>query len=88
MLIRYWFRFASIPGMRLPIGVAQGCGVSAFNYEDALSLLKVKVFDGNDLPPTEEVIENIDVSTLDNKQIIPNIGNVRMRGIWFPLGYE
>ena len=31
--------------------------------------------------------EDIDVRALDPNHVLPNIGNVTSRGIWFPLGY-
>jgi hypothetical protein len=28
------------------------------------------------------------VSILDQKHVLPNVGMVNVRGIWFPQGYE
>jgi hypothetical protein len=25
---------------------------------------------------------------LDQKHVVPNMGNIFIRGVWFPLGYE
>ena len=84
MIKRFWFNFSEQP---LPIGVQHGCGLSAYDYEDALELLKNKVFKDMGLPDIENVIQDVDVSTLDSGHVLPNIGNVSIRGVWFPLGY-
>jgi hypothetical protein len=39
------------------------------------------------MPAVVQVVENVDVSTLDQKHVLPNIGDVTVRGVWFPLGY-
>jgi len=31
-----------------------------------------------------EAIENIDIRLLDQEHVVPNIGMVTFRGIWFP----
>lgn len=85
-LHRYWFEFNS--SARLPLGVAHGCGVTAHDYAGARELVSSKVFDQQDMPEPARVIVDVDVSTLDPAHVIPNMGNVLMRGIWFPLGYE
>jgi len=87
MLKRYWFKFVNISEAGLPLGVSAGCGVSAYDYNDATVLITEKIFKNNVLPTLEEVIEDIDVSTLDKGHVLPNMGDVTLRGIWFPLGY-
>jgi hypothetical protein len=82
---RYWFRFEKLPN---PSAINLGCGVTASDYEDAISLLRERVFGQNGPPPIEECIENVDVSTLEPKHVAPNLGAVHLRGIWFPQGYE
>jgi hypothetical protein len=84
MIKRFWFSFSEQP---LPIGVQHGCGLSAYDYEDALGLLKDRVFEGIDLPSIDNVVEDIDVSILDSGHVLPNMGNISIRGVWFPLGY-
>ena len=63
-----------------------GCGVTAYNFEDALTLMKENVFGDDDLPPIRNVVEDIDISTLDEKQVRSNIGIPVFRGVWFPTG--
>lgn len=87
MIKRYWFQFSKSDSEFLPIGVSSGCGLSAYNYEDAIELIKERVFSGANLPTIDDVVEEIDISTLDEAHVIPNMGDVTVRGIWFPLGY-
>ncbi|MDE1461026.1 hypothetical protein [Spartinivicinus poritis] len=86
-LHRFWFRFDFKLDDGSPPGLLMGCGVTAYNYDDALELLKSKVFK-DIVPPPKSVEEDVDVSTLDTGHVLPNMGNVTVRGIWFPLGYE
>jgi hypothetical protein len=87
MLKRFWFEFSKNGPGSLPIGVNSGCGVSGYDYDDALIIVKQRVFDGAELPTIEQVIEDVDISTLDENHILPNMGNANLRGVWFPLGY-
>ena len=84
MLKRYWITFETIPN---PTPLNLGCGVTAQSRDDALDLLNRRVFSGSQLPKISAWIENVDVSTL-SKKVQPNIGDVTVRGIWFPLGFE
>ncbi|WP_293312933.1 hypothetical protein [Pedobacter sp. UBA5917] len=85
-MIRYWFEFKNYP--KVPPGTRMGCGVTAFDYEDALAMLKEKVFNGGNLAHIICTKENIDISTLDANHVLPNIGLANKRGIWFPPGYD
>lgn len=85
MLTRYWFEFDDdnlLPQVKI------GCGVTAFTYEDALNLIRKKIFEDAALPEIRIVIENIDVSILDTGHILPNMNPPNFRGIWFPRGYD
>lgn len=86
MLHRYWFEFF-IPQKQAqsePWGL--GCGVTAHDYNDAVQLLKEFVFPQREVPPIHHVIEDVDISTLDEKHVRPNLGVPSQRGVWFPLG--
>jgi hypothetical protein len=86
-LHRYWFTFSNPPKYN-PLGL--GCGITAFNYEDAVEILNSNVFVklGLQAITIESVIEDVDVSGLDQGHVIPNMGMVLVRGVWFPLGYS
>ncbi|MCP3097663.1 hypothetical protein LZ198_02100 [Myxococcus sp. K15C18031901] len=83
---RFWFEFES--GDALPVGTRLGCGVSARDAEDAMVLLRERVFQGSDLPRVLRLVEDVDVSTLDAGHVLPNLGDVRERGVWFPRGHD
>jgi hypothetical protein len=79
----YWFKFR--PPHPKPLQF--GCGVSAYSYEDAFAIVRDRLFGGHD--PEVLVCEpDVDVPHLDPKHVLPNIGSVMLRGIWFPLGYR
>lgn len=84
-LLRFWFKFEL--SADLPPTLKLGCGVTGYNYQDALLLLKQKVIQENKNVIIEECIENIDITNLDPNHILPNILPPNTRGIWFPLGY-
>ena len=84
LLTRFWLKFSPLPYNPLNLG----CGVTAYSYDDAISLLRRRVFKDEELPTIVSVIENVDVSTLDQRHVIPNMGVCVDRGIWFPLGYD
>jgi hypothetical protein len=33
-------------------------------------------------------MEDVDLSSLEQKHVLPNLGDVTARGIWFPQGYD
>ena len=83
-LRRFWFRFE---GLSRPSALGLGCGVTALDKADALSLLRERVFAGSPLPAISECVEDVDLSTLDTRHVLPNVGDVTGRGIWFPQGH-
>lgn len=87
-LRRYWLEFSANDGESLPAGAALGCGVSAYDCDDALQIIRTTVFKGRALPEISRKIPDVDVSALDPNHVRPNMGNVLRRGVWFPLGYE
>ena len=84
ILTRYWFTFPKLPDKA---ALNLGCGVTAYNYEDAIDLLRERVFGGME-PTVLAFAENVDVTNLDKSHVIPNMGQVIARGVWFPLGHE
>jgi hypothetical protein len=83
-LRRFWFRFESLPPYN---ALGPGCGVTAYTYDDAIAILRAAVFKNEEVPPIRDVIEDVDVSSLDQGHVIPNIDPPVWRGVWFPKGY-
>lgn len=86
-LHRYWIEFDIDALSNLPIGVGLGCGVTAYDRDDALRLVEERVFRGQALPNVKSINENVDISQLDAGHVRPNMLNPLPRGIWFPAGY-
>lgn len=84
-LQRYWIRFQLDPSES---GPRPGCGVTARDYEDALTILRSTIFRGKEVPAIEQVIEGVDISSLDQKHVIPNMEAPVWRGVWYPKGYS
>jgi hypothetical protein len=75
MLTRYFFK--TDQGL--------GFGVTAYSIADAEYLLESAHFvRGRDFE-VAEIIENVDVRTLDQNHVTPNMAAPHLRGVWFPL---
>jgi hypothetical protein len=85
MLIRYWFEFGLTLNDPHPPGFLLGCGVTAVDYSDALSLIRAYIGTEHALPPIRRAVDGVDVSTLDDGHVLPNMGIPAWRGVWFPL---
>lgn len=86
---RYWFEFVFDPDdHNVPVRLRHGCGVTAEDYDDAVALMRDRLFDGQPLPPVSKMIEDVDIATLDGNYVLPNIGLPLIRGIWFPVGHN
>jgi hypothetical protein len=84
-LHRFWFKFGSLkPYTPLRLG----SGVTAYNYEDAIAILRETVFAGEEFPPIESFIPDVDIRELDQKHVIPNMEAPVWRGVWYPRGYS
>lgn len=86
-LRRYWFEFDQSIATPHPIGTLLGCGVTAYSKDDAIELLRERVFKQLPMPTLRECDEDVDLAMLDTKHVLPNSGDPSTRGIWFPLGY-
>ena len=83
MLHRYWFQFARV----LPPDILNtGCGITAYDVDDARKMLDEYVFSVYQSRAVLSVAEDIDISSLEETHVRPNMGNPIIRGIWFPLG--
>ncbi|HTI70455.1 MAG TPA: hypothetical protein VMF06_10845, partial [Candidatus Limnocylindria bacterium] len=58
-LIRFWFTFEYI-GTPSPLNL--GCGVTAFDYEDATRFLRERVFAGREIPRILHFTKDVNVS--------------------------
>jgi hypothetical protein len=62
-----------------------GCGVTAFDRDDALRLVADAL--GTD-PPPAAITEDVDVTALDENHVLPNMFPPNERGVWFPMGHD
>jgi hypothetical protein len=90
-LIRYWITFDDGPRALLPGITLDGngfkpdsCGVTAFDLEDALRIVAADLFGGGHLPAIKDIVEDVDVSSLEvvlrGRYYAPPV----WRGMWFP----
>jgi hypothetical protein len=85
-LRRFWISFEPSDN-RLSLWSSFGCGVTAYDYEDAIAILGQTVFAKRDLPKVQKVIADVDVRTLDAGHVLTSMGAVVWRGVWFPKGF-
>jgi hypothetical protein len=81
-LSRFWATLGNPPAFS-PLGL--GCGLTAFGPDDARTLINDSILSKYPEVELVELAEDVDVSKLD-AHVLPNIGDVTARGIWFPLG--
>ena len=73
-MIRYWFEFNFNDYMgAIPPGLHWGCGLTAFSYDHALTLLKSKVFKHDVLPKICKCVKEVNINTLDQAHVIRNM---------------
>ena len=60
-----------------------GCGVSGFDEEDCLALVRQQIFQGEELPEVRDRVPDVDVATLP-QHLRDHLGNPSLRGVWFP----
>jgi hypothetical protein len=87
-LRRYWIRFdVSMKDEHAP-GTLLGIGVTAYSREDALQIIRDKVYKQEVLPPVADLIEDVSISELDAQHVVPNLGSHFVRGVWYPVGFQ
>lgn len=86
-MIRYWFEFNESEDVYL-LGLQLGCGVTAFNKEDAMKIIGELIFKHKKIPTIKKCIENVDIRELDQGHIMPNMWAPNYRGIWYPIGFH
>lgn len=66
----------------MPDTLPRHFGVSAYSLADALSLLTTAGFEID--PNQAEVKEGVTAADLDSNHVVPNMGVIVRRGVWFP----
>jgi hypothetical protein len=66
LLTRFWFEFDFSGDALRRFGYlpAYGVGITAYNYNDAMRIMRRWVVRGDEMPEFTKVIENVDVSRL------------------------
>lgn len=62
-----------------------GFGVTAFSLTDALGIISKFGYDLPDDVNQLQVIEDVKVSELDHKKVVPRMGPIAVRGLWYPF---
>lgn len=62
-----------------------GYGITARSEGDAENLLRL-VLSSEYATISIKPVEN--AASLDQRHVIPNMGNMLRRGIWYPIGYQ
>ena len=62
--------------------------MTAFDLDHAIALLDRDVFKGPIPFRIASSIEDVDVRTLDQGHVIPNLLPPGRRGVWYPMGHE
>jgi hypothetical protein len=63
-----------------------GFGVTAFSLDEAIRIINLEGY-GDYLPEDIgqlNVIENVTITQLDQRHVVPNMGPMVMRGLWYP----
>ena len=76
-LTKYWLTFNATTSHAL------GIGVTAYGLEDAIRLVSETLFKSEPLPALEHRIVTT-LEELEPNHVLPNIGLIMFRGIWFP----
>ena len=81
----FWFILDSSD----PYGV-KNVGVTANSIEEArgIAIVELQSLNWIDqsrvIEKTSEIIEDVDIRLLDENQLLPNIGMVEYKGVWWP----
>jgi hypothetical protein len=78
----YWLMFDNLPQFS---GLGLGAGITAHSEQEACEIAAANF--GNDI----EVKSVSTINTADEieqNHVRPNMGNLLIRGVWFPKGFE
>ena len=77
----YWI---DIEQLHQPSPLNRGVGITAISEEDAVGIFR-------ELIGPEQIIKSIkkvsDVRDLDQNFVVPNMGSLFVRGVWYPLAW-
>jgi hypothetical protein len=77
LLTKYWLTFDKESAY--PLGI----GVTAFDTQDAENLVAQNLFGGSLIPAFQlRIIASL--NELESNHVLPNIGPITFRGIWYP----
>ena len=80
----FWITFPE--NLNLPFGI----GVTAESEEDAYFLIEKEGIDWYEHASKIEIKKGISINDLDQSNVVPNIGPIQFRGVWYPcqnIGY-
>lgn len=78
----YWIKIERSP---TPIALNLGAGITARSEDDARQIFVLAFGVSHRIQAIKPIS---DVQDLDQRHVVPNMGNWLRRGVWFPLGYE
>lgn len=89
LLTRYWFEFEMTDNdlQRFGYFPAWGIGITAYDYKDALKLLRRWIMrEENEFPKLKKVIENVNIPELFpvTSRLPQQLGCSAWRGVWYP----
>jgi len=61
-----------------------GCGITAYNLDDARRMLRQEIFPLYGDRATVRVLEGVEVASLDERVRL-HLGNPAVSGVWFPV---
>ena len=83
MLTRYWFSFDPSDETVRRLRFGFGVGVTAFDEADAVALVR-KVTGRDRLPTIKNMEPNVRYDDLEANHVQKNLGNMAVRGVWYP----
>jgi hypothetical protein len=81
-LHRYWIGFDT--SSEIPVGFRLGCGITAHSEAQALHLLHGIYPEKPGIFVVAELVQDVALSDLEPNHVLPNIGDTRRLGVWYP----
>jgi len=75
-LIPYWITFRNQRFQQL--------GVTAYSLQDGFRLLAVQGYTFDPEADISTIQEHIRIAELDQRHVVPNMGPIIVRGVWYP----